>query len=47
MQNIREKFGVGISASIIEGIKRNAAKACGMAHPGAADTQARARHVFH
>ena len=39
-QNIQEKFGVEISFPIIEDIKMDVAKAYGMVHPGAADTQA-------
>ena len=39
-QNIKEKFGVEISFPIIEDIKMDVAKAYGMVHPGAADTQA-------
>jgi peroxiredoxin (alkyl hydroperoxide reductase subunit C) len=39
-QNIQEKFGVEISIPIIEDIKMDLAKAYGMVHPGAADTQA-------
>ncbi len=40
VQNIKEKFGVEISFPIIEDIKMDVAKAYGMVHPGAADTQA-------
>ena len=39
-QNIQEKFGVEISFPIIEDIKMDVARAYGMIHPGAADTQA-------
>lgn len=39
-QNIKEKFGVEISFPIIEDIKMDVARAYGMVHPGAADTQA-------
>ena len=39
-QNIQQKFGVEISFPIIEDIKMEVAKAYGMVHPGAADTQA-------
>ena len=39
-QNIQEKFGVEISFPIIEDIKMDVARAYGMVHPGAADTQA-------
>ena len=39
-QNIQEKFGVTISFPIIEDIKMDVARAYGMVHPGAADTQA-------
>ena len=40
MRNIKEKFGVEIPFPIIEDIKMDVAKAYGMIHPGAADTQA-------
>lgn len=40
VQNIQEKFGVTISFPIIEDIKMDVARAYGMVHPGAADTQA-------
>lgn len=40
VQNIKEKFGVEISFPIIEDIKMDVARAYGMVHPGAADTQA-------
>ena len=39
-QSIKEKFGVEISFPIIEDIKMDVARAYGMVHPGAADTQA-------
>ena len=39
-QSIKEKFGVEISFPIIEDIKMEVARAYGMVHPGAADTQA-------
>ena len=39
-QNIKEKFGVEIPFPIIEDIKMEVARAYGMVHPGAADTQA-------
>lgn len=39
-RNIQEKFGVKIPFPIIEDIKMDVARACGMVHPGAADTQA-------
>lgn len=39
-QNIKEKFNVEISFPIIEDIKMDVARAYGMVHPGAADTQA-------
>ena len=39
-QSIQEKFGVEISFPIIEDIKMDVARAYGMVHPGAADTQA-------
>ena len=38
--NIKQKFGVEIPFPIIEDIKMDVAKAYGMVHPGAADTQA-------
>lgn len=38
--NIKEKFGVDINFPIIEDLKMDVAKAYGMVHPGAADTQA-------
>ena len=38
--NIQEKFGVKIPFPIIEDIKMDVARAYGMAHPGASDTQA-------
>jgi peroxiredoxin 2/4 len=40
MRNIKEKFGVTIPFPIIEDIKMDVARAYGMIHPGAADTQA-------
>ena len=40
MRNIKEKFGMEIPFPIIEDIKMDVAKAYGMIHPGAADTQA-------
>lgn len=40
VRNIEEKFGVSIPFPIIEDIKMDVAKAYGMIHPGAADTQA-------
>ena len=40
VRNIKEKFGVEIPFPIIEDIKMDVAKAYGMVHPGAADTQA-------
>jgi len=40
VQNIKEKFGVEISFPIIEDIKMDVARAYGMVHPCAADTQA-------
>ena len=40
MRSIEEKFGVEISFPIIEDIKMDVARAYGMVHPGAADTQA-------
>jgi peroxiredoxin (alkyl hydroperoxide reductase subunit C) len=39
-RNIKEKFGVAIPFPIIEDIKMDVARAYGMVHPGAADTQA-------
>tara|TARA_R110001583_G_scaffold181927_5_gene339414 strand:- start:18711 stop:19355 length:645 start_codon:yes stop_codon:yes gene_type:complete len=39
-RNIKEKFGVEITFPIIEDIKMDVARAYGMVHPGAADTQA-------
>jgi peroxiredoxin 2/4 len=39
-RNIKEKFGVTIPFPIIEDIKMDVARAYGMIHPGAADTQA-------
>ncbi|AWI77429.1 MAG: peroxiredoxin [Azoarcus sp.] len=39
-RNIKEKFGVEIPFPIIEDIKMDVARAYGMVHPGAADTQA-------
>ena len=39
-RNIKEKFGVTIPFPIIEDIKMDVARAYGMVHPGAADTQA-------
>lgn len=39
-RNIQEKFGVYIPFPIIEDIKMEVARAYGMVHPGAADTQA-------
>jgi len=39
-RNIQEKFGVHIPFPIIEDIKMDVARAYGMIHPGAADTQA-------
>jgi peroxiredoxin (alkyl hydroperoxide reductase subunit C) len=39
-RNIEEKFGVAIPFPIIEDIKMDVARAYGMVHPGAADTQA-------
>jgi len=38
--NIKEKFGVEIPFPIIDDIKMDVARAYGMVHPGAADTQA-------
>ena len=40
VRNIQEKFGVAIPFPIIEDIKMDVARAYGMIHPGAADTQA-------
>lgn len=40
VRNIQEKFGVAIPFPIIEDIKMEVARAYGMVHPGAADTQA-------
>ena len=40
IRNIKEKFGVTIPFPIIEDIKMDVARAYGMVHPGAADTQA-------
>jgi peroxiredoxin (alkyl hydroperoxide reductase subunit C) len=40
MRNIKEKFGVTIPFPLIEDIKMDVARAYGMIHPGAADTQA-------
>lgn len=40
VRNIKEKFGVDITFPIIEDIKMEVARAYGMVHPGAADTQA-------
>lgn len=40
MRNIREKFDVNIPFPVIEDIKMEVARAYGMIHPGAADTQA-------
>ena len=40
MRNIQEKFGTTIPFPIIEDIKMDVARAYGMIHPGAADTQA-------
>lgn len=40
IRNIQEKFGVAIPFPIIEDIKMEVARAYGMVHPGAADTQA-------
>lgn len=40
VRNIKEKFGVDITFPIIEDIKMDVARAYGMVHPGAADTQA-------
>ncbi|APV41875.1 peroxiredoxin [Pseudomonas frederiksbergensis] len=40
VRNIKEKFGVSIPFPIIEDIKMDVARAYGMIHPGAADTQA-------
>ena len=40
VRNIKEKFGVEIPFPIIEDIKMDVARAYGMVHPGAADTQA-------
>lgn len=45
MQDIKDKFGVEITFPIIEDIKMDVARAYGMVHPGAADTQA-VRAVF-
>src|SRR5260370_20050398 len=39
-RNIKEKFGVAIPFPVIEDIKMEVARAYGMVHPGAADTQA-------
>ena len=39
-RNIEEKFGVGIPFPIIADLTMNVAKAYGMVHPGASDTQA-------
>jgi peroxiredoxin (alkyl hydroperoxide reductase subunit C) len=40
VRNIKEKFGVDIPFPIIEDLKMDVARAYGMVHPGAADTQA-------
>jgi peroxiredoxin (alkyl hydroperoxide reductase subunit C) len=40
VRNIKEKFGVDVPFPIIEDIKMDVAKAYGMIHPGANDTQA-------
>ena len=40
IKNIKEKFGVEIPFPIIEDLSMNVARAYGMIHPGAADTQA-------
>jgi peroxiredoxin (alkyl hydroperoxide reductase subunit C) len=40
VRNIKEKFGVDIPFPIIEDLKMEVARAYGMVHPGAADTQA-------
>ena len=40
VRSIQEKFGVAIPFPIIEDIKMEVARAYGMVHPGAADTQA-------
>ena len=40
VRTIQEKFGVAIPFPIIEDIKMEVARAYGMVHPGAADTQA-------
>lgn len=40
MQSIRDNFGVEIPFPIIDDIKMDVARAYGMIHPGAADTQA-------
>ena len=45
-RNIQEKFGVHIPFPIIEYIKMDVARAYGMAHPGAADTQAMSATFF-
>ena len=39
-RNIQEKFGIKIPFPIIEDIKMDVARAYGMVHPGASDTQA-------
>ena len=40
VRNIKEKWGVAIPFPVIEDIKMDVARAYGMVHPGAADTQA-------
>ena len=40
VRNIKEKFGVDIPFPILEDLKMDVARAYGMVHPGAADTQA-------
>ena len=40
VRNIKDKFGVDIPFPIIEDLKMDVARAYGMVHPGAADTQA-------
>ncbi|MCG6868467.1 MAG: peroxiredoxin [Gammaproteobacteria bacterium] len=40
VRNIKEKFGVDIGFPVIADLKMDVARACGMIHPGAADTSA-------
>lgn len=40
MRDIQEKFGIEIPFPIIEDISMKMAGACGMVHPGTADTHA-------